>query len=529
MGYLYEELIRKFSELSNETAAGHFTPREVIELMVNLLFIEDDDVLAKSGVVRTVYDPAAGTGGMLATAEKHLRSMNPNATLEVFGQELNAKTYAVCRSDMMLKGQNAENIVCGNSLSSDGFKGRTFDYMLANPPFGVDWGKYAQPIKDEAAELGYDGRFGSGLPRKSDGSMLFLMQMISKMKKPEDGGSTVAIVFNGSPLFTGTAGGGESEIRRWIIENDWLEAIVALPEQMFYNTGIATYFWVVTNRKADHRKGKVQLIDAREMWEPMRKSLGNKRRYMSQEQIKAITREYGAFTESDMVKIFNNSHFGYLRITVERPMRRVFVVDEAAMGRLDASKVFQRLGKDRKGEEPGTGKDYQQRVRAAFADNSWFQEPQPYDALWAEFVKDLNRYELKPDATMRKLFFDVAGRHDSDAESMLDNKGNPIPDPDLRGNENVPLEGLAVPWMPDPEPRLESEPYRSSINEFLETEVVPWVPDAWVDHTKTKLGYEIPFSREFYVYTPPRPLAEINTEIEQLEVEILELLREVKG
>jgi type I restriction enzyme M protein len=310
MGYLYEELIRKFSELSNETAGEHFTPREVIELMVNLLFIEDDDVLVKPGVVRTVYDPAAGTGGMLATAEKHLRSMNPNATLEVFGQELNAKTYAVCRSDMMLKGQNAENIVYGNSLSSDGFGGRTFDYMLANPPFGVDWGKYGQPIRDEAKELGYDGRFGAGLPRKSDGSMLFLMQMISKMKPVTDGGSRIAIVFNGSPLFTGAAGGGESEIRRWIIENDWLEAIVALPEQMFYNTGIATYLWVVTNRKTDRCKGKVQLVDARDMWEPMRKSLGNKRRFLSSDQIDEITRWYGSFTESDTVKIFDNSHFG---------------------------------------------------------------------------------------------------------------------------------------------------------------------------------------------------------------------------
>jgi type I restriction enzyme M protein len=401
MGYLYEELIRKFSELSNETAGEHFTPREVIELMVNLLFIEDDDVLAKSGVVRTVYDPAAGTGGMLATAEKHLRSMNPNATLEVFGQELNAKTYAVCRSDMMLKGQNAENIVCGNSLSSDGFKGRTFDYILANPPFGVDWGKYAQPIKDEAAELGYDGRFGSGLPRKSDGSMLFLMQMISKMKNPEDGGSRVAIVFIGSPLFTGAAAGGESEIRRWIIENDWLEAIVALPEQMFYNTGIATYFWVVTNRKADHRKGKVQLIDAREMWEPMRKSLGNKRRYISQEQIKAITREYGAFTESDMVKIFNNSHFGYQRITVDRPMRRIWIVDDESIERLQASKAFANLGKDKKGEEAGAGAARQEALVAAFGDSSWPNPFTEFDGFWSHYRYNIEQRGVKPKAPIK--------------------------------------------------------------------------------------------------------------------------------
>ena len=440
MGYLYEDLIRKFSELSNETAGEHFTPREVIELMVNLLFIEDDDVLSKPGVVRTVYDPAAGTGGMLATADKHLRDMNPKAILEVFGQELNAETYAVCRSDMMLKGQNADNIAFGNSFTEDAFSGRTFDYMLANPPFGVDWGKYAQPIRDEHGQLGHDGRFGAGLPRKSDGAMLFLQQMVSKMKKPEDGGSRIAIVFNGSPLFTGAAGGGESEIRRWIIEQDWLEAIVALPEQMFYNTGIATYFWIVTNRKAEHRKGKIQLVDAREMWEPMRKSLGNKRRFVSTQQINEITKWYGAFTESDTVKIFDNAHFGYQRITVERPIR----------------------------DSP-------------------------------------------------------------DAEPILDAKGNRKPDPDLRDRENVPLEGLPVPWTSDPKLRLESEPYRKAIDAYVESEVLPWVPDAWVDHTKTKLGYEIPFTREFYVYTPPRPLEEINAEIETLESEILDLLREVQG
>jgi type I restriction enzyme M protein len=528
MGYLYEDLIRKFSELSNETAGEHFTPRDVIELMVNLLFIEDDDVLSKPGVVRTVYDPAAGTGGMLATAENHLRSMNPDATLEVFGQELNAETYAVCRSDMMLKGQNAENIAFGNSFTDDAFSGRTFDYMLANPPFGVDWGKYAQPIRDEHDRDGFDGRFGAGLPRKSDGAMLFLEQMISKMKKPEDGGSRIAIVFNGSPLFTSAAGGGESEIRRWIIENDWLEAIVALPEQMFYNTGIATYLWIVTNRKAEYRRGEVQLVDAREMWEPMRKSLGDKRRFISKDQIDEITRWYGSFGESDTVKIFDNSHFGYQRITLERPMRRSFVVDDETMLRLEASKAFAKLGKDKKVEEPGSGATRQEAIRAAFVETSWPEQPGLFDDLWDRYRHNLEQRGVKPDATIRKLVFEVTERYTPDAEPMLDRKGNPKPDSDLRDQENVPLEGLPIPWMPDPTPRLESGAYRRRNDEYMETEVLPWVPDAWVDHTKTKIGYEIPFTREFYVYVPFRPLEEIDAEIEQVESDILDLLRGVR-
>ena len=528
MGYLYEELIRRFSELSNETAGEHFTPREVIRLMVSLLFAEDDEVLSKPGVVRTVYDPACGTGGMLSVAEDYVRSHNPEAKVVVYGQELNAETYAVCRSDMILKDQDAENIAFGNSFTEDAFAGRTFDYMLANPPFGVDWGKYADPIKDEHATKGFDGRFGAGLPRKSDGSMLFLQQMISKMKKPEDGGSRIAIVFNGSPLFTGAAGGGESEIRRWIIENDWLEAIVALPEQMFYNTGIATYVWIVTNRKSGHRRGKVQLIDAREMWAPMRRSLGDKRRYMTDEQIAEVTRWYGEFTESETVKIFDNSHFGYQRITVERPMRRVFVVDKETMTRLEASKAFAKLGKDKKGEDPGTGLARQEAIRAAFGDTHWPERIGLFDDLWNHYRYNLEQRGVKPNAAIRMLIFEVTARHDPDVEPIRDKNGNPEPDPDLRDQENVPLEGLPIPWMPDPTPRLESEEYRRWIDEYMETEVLRWVPDAWVDHSKTKLGYEIPFTREFYVYTPPRPLEEIKAEIEQLEAEILELLREVR-
>ena len=338
MGYLYEELVRRFSELSNETAGEHFTPREVVELMVNLLFVEDDDLLSKPGTVKTMLDPACGTGGMLSVSEQYLGERNPQARLEVYGQELNAETYAVCRSDMMLKDpKHAAHIVHGNSFSQDGHAGRDFDYLLANPPFGVEWKKVRDAVEDEHKRLGFAGRFGAGLPRINDGSFLFLQHMISKMKPVEEGGSRVAIVFNGSPLFTGAAGSGESEIRRWIIENDWLEAVVALPDQLFYNTGISTYFWIVTNRKAPERRGEVQLVDARGSWEKMRKSLGEKRKQISEAQIAEIVRLYGAFEESERVKILPNEAFGAMRITVERPLRLRWEVSEETLAAVVAA------------------------------------------------------------------------------------------------------------------------------------------------------------------------------------------------
>src|SRR3954451_8775791 len=343
MGYLYEELIRKFSELSNETAGEHFTPREVIRLMVNLLFIDDEDILTKPGIVKTLCDPACGTGGMLSVAEDHLRALNPQARLEVFGEELNAETYAICRSDMMLKGQDASHIAYGNSFSEDHHEGQRFDYLLANPPFGVEWKKVETEVRNEAETNGFSGRFGAGLPRINDGSFLFLQHMISKMKPPAEGGSRVAIVFNGSPLFTGAAGSGESEIRRWIIENDWLEAVVALPDQLFYNTGISTYFWVVTNRKAPERRGKVQLVDAREYFVKMRKSLGEKRKEISNAQVEEITRLYGEFAAGEKVKIFPNESFGFLRITVERPLRVRYTVTDDTAAMLAATKVYAKL------------------------------------------------------------------------------------------------------------------------------------------------------------------------------------------
>jgi type I restriction enzyme M protein len=357
MGYLYEELIRKFSELSNETAGEHFTPREVIRLMVNLLFIEDTDLLTKPGIVKTIYDGACGTGGMLSVAEDLLRELNPAANLQVFGQELNAETYAICRSDMMLKGQDATNIAYGNSFSEDGHPGLKVDYSIQNPPFGVEWKKVADAVKDEHNDRGLAGRFGAGLPRINDGSFLFLQNAISKMKPVAEGGSRVAIVFNGSPLFTGAAGSGESEIRRWIIENDWLEAVVALPDQLFYNTGISTYFWIVTNRKSPERRGKVQLVDARNCFVKMRKSLGEKRKQVSDGQIADIVRAYGDFNEVDggdatdsdpkpSVKVFPNEAFGFLRITVERPLRLRWEVTDDGVEALRADKKFAKLTED---------------------------------------------------------------------------------------------------------------------------------------------------------------------------------------
>lgn len=514
MGYLYEDLIRRFSELSNETAGEHFTPREVIRLMVNLLFAEDDQVLSQRGVVRTLFDPACGTGGMLSVAEDHLRSMNAAARLETFGQELNAETYAICRSDMILKGQHASHIVHGNSFSEDPFEGRTFDYLLSNPPFGVEWKKVQQFIEREAKK-GFDGRFGAGLPRINDGSFLFLQHMISKMKPPAEGGSRIAIVFNGSPLFTGAAGSGESEIRRWIIENDWLEAVVALPDQLFYNTGISTYFWVVTNRKSPERVGKVQLVDAREFWVKMRKSLGDKRKEISRAQIEEITRLYADFTECDRVKIFPNTAFGFQRITVERPLRLRWQVTEGTIANLTTNSKLSRLPAD-------TLEDL---IEWAMA---WGSDPFIDSKEVLDYINEaLDRLGLQ-----RKLASTVLGClavRDPEAPIITDRMGNAEPDPELRDNENVPLPTVSIIWEDDFTYRLASIEYRTSVEDYMAAEVMPYVPDAWVDYDKTKLGYEIPLTRHFYKYVPPRPLAEIDAEIKALEAQIQRLLGEVIG
>jgi type I restriction enzyme M protein len=506
MGYVFEELIRRFAEQSNETAGEHFTPREVIELMVNLLIAPDDDALSIPGASRTVLDPACGTGGMLSAAEEHIKALNPSATVTVFGQELNPESWAICRSDMMIKGQDPENIKFGNSFSDDGHRNQHFDYVLANPPFGVEWKKVKDEIEHEYESLGESGRFGAGLPRINDGSLLFLQHMISKMKPVTadgKGGSRIAIVFNGSPLFTGAADSGESRIRRWILENDWLEGIVALPDQLFYNTGISTYFWILTNRKANGHRGKVVLLDARDQFAKMRKSLGDKRKYLTKDQIKTITQLYAEALDAAQdaehpmhakVKVFANEDFGYHRITVERPLKLRFEITEEALTELAASKPIQ---KATNGESLAT-------ALKPLVGQVWPTKRAAWDSLRKTMAE---AGALWPAGTpFQKAMREIVGVRDSEGEVQLV-KGSPEPDPELRDYENVPLD--------------------EDIEEYLRREVLPHVPDAWIDHEKTKIGYEIPLTRHFYVYKPPRPLAEIDAELEALEAEIQTLLAEV--
>ena len=513
MGTIFEELIRKFAESSNETAGEHFTPREVIRLMVNLLFAEDDDALRKPGIVRTMYDPACGTGGMLSVAEEHLGSMNPGARLQVFGQELNPESYAICKADMLIKGQDADSIKIGNSFSADGLPDLHVDYLISNPPFGVDWSK-AKADVDREHKRGHAGRFGPGLPRKNDGSLLFLLHMWSKRRSPDQGGSRLAIVFNGSPLFTGSAASGESEIRRWVIENDWLEAIVGLPDQMFYNTGINTYVWVLSNRKARHRKGKVQLINAVDKYQKMRRSLGDKRKELSNDHIAEVTRLYHEFREVDgLSRIFDNEDFGFHRITVERPLRLNFHASEERVARLEDESAWQKLVQSKKKDaeakaaEVAQGEAVQASVRRVLAR----LDPDRLHRSRASVTKDLKaaaRAEpVKLPGPLLKAIRSALGERDEDAEVCNDSKGNPEPDTGLRDYENVPL--------------------KEDIGEHMEREVLPHVPDAWVDESKTKVGYEIPFTRHFYVYTPPRPLEVIEGEIRALEQEIQGMLAEV--
>ncbi|MGI5523183.1 type I restriction-modification system subunit M [Micromonospora sp. CA-259024] len=503
MGYAFEELIRKFAEASNETAGEHFTPREVIDLMAGLLIAPDLDEFKVPSASRTVYDPACGTGGMLTGAEEFIRRHNKSAKVYAFGQELNAESWAICRSDLMIKNQDVDNIRLGNSFSDDQLPHRTFDYMLSNPPFGVEWKKVQQHIKDEHEDRGFNGRFGAGLPRINDGSLLFLQHMISKMRPVSEGGCRLAIVFNGSPLFTGAAESGESEIRRWILENDWLEAIVALPDQLFYNTGISTYFWILTNRKAAIHKGKVMLIDARDYWVKMRKSLGDKRKMIDQKQIDEIMRMYAdaptiaVDPEHELhgkVKIFSNREFGYHRITIERSLKLRFEVTEETLTQVRESKAIQKL----------VGAEAFEGAIKPLLGSVWPTKK----AAWAALRTSMAEAGMlwPTGAPFQKVLRDIVGVRDPEGEVQL-LKGAPEPDPELRDNENVPL--------------------NEDIDAYVEREVLPHVPDAWVDHTKTKVGYEIPFTRHFYVYKPPRPLAEIDAELKTLEAEIQALLGEV--
>ena len=515
MGYLYEELIRRFSELSNETAGEHFTPREVIRLMVNLLFIDDDELLTRPGVVKTLLDPACGTGGMLSVAEDHLRRLNPQARLRVFGQELNAETYATCRADMLIKGQEAANIRFGNSFDDDQHSGERFDYLLANPPFGVEWKMVADSVRGEHSALGFAGRFGAGLPRINDGSFLFLQHMVSKMKPSSEGGARLAIVFNGSPLFTGGAGSGESEIRRWIIENDMLEAVVALPDQLFYNTGISTYFWIVTNRKAARRRGKVQLVDAREVFTKTRKSLGQKRKELSVAQIDEIARLYGSFEEGPLVKIFDNEAFGFLRITVERPLQLRWEVTDDTLPAVESLKA---VGKLDPSARDALLDALRERLGSSFATEKLAK------AVMSEVLDSAG---LERTAALVKAVTEAIAVRDAEAPVITDRAGNPKPDPDLRDYENIPLPPVNVTFEDDPGARFETIEYTTAIDDYMESEVLPYVPGAWHDPDKTKIGYEIPLTRHFYTYTPPRPLTEINAEIKSLEAEIQTLLSKV--
>ncbi len=508
MGYIFEELIRRFSEQSNETAGEHFTPREVIRLMVNLLFTEDSPILTKKGIIKTLYDPACGTGGMLSVAEKYLRELNPSARLFLFGQELNPESYAICKSDMLLKGQDASNIKYGNSFTQDGLPGERFDYLLSNPPFGVEWRKVEKFIRDEHEKLGMGGRFGAGLPRVSDGSLLFLQHMISKFKK-NGSGSRLAIVFNGSPSFTGGAGSGESEIRRWIIENDWLEGIIALPEQLFYNTGIGTFIWVVTNRKPDHRKGKVQLIDATSFATKMRKSLGNKRNEITEEQIGQITKLFEDFEENECSKVFDNADFGFWRITIERPLRLNFAATTERIEHVKRTGPFTALanGKKGTGAKNGAGRRLQQAIVATLgtmADEPLCKNREQFETRLRRLFEE-HAVEVK--ASLLGAILTALGERDETADICTDADGHPEPDPDLRDYENVPL--------------------KDDIHNYFQREVLPNVPDAWIDEDKTKKGYEIPFTRHFFRYERLRSLKEIEAEIATLEGEIQDMLKGV--
>lgn len=492
MGYIYEELVRVTADLSNEEAGEHFTPREVIHLMVNIIFADEDRLLTP-GRISKVYDPACGTGGMLSVAEEHLRAINPKARLHLYGQELQPESYAVCRTDIMMKGQDASRIVFGDSFTQDAFPGERFDYMLANPPYGKDWKTIESAVKAEYRNLGWAGRFGAGLPPTTDGQILFLQQMISKMRPAADGGSRIAIVFNGSPLFSADAGSGLSEIRRWLIERDLLEAIIGLPDQLFYNTPIFTYIWVVTNRKRPERRGYVQLIDVRDLYRKMRPSLGQKRNELSDDHIAEITHAYEAFVESDRSLILRNESFGYWKITVERPLRLRYGVTSEAVEALADLPVVRKLPDD----------DARALIEALKAKVSeTYASPEALEKALQPIYAQL----AKAPSPLRKAVTSALATRDPNGRVVRTSQGLE-PDSRLRDTENV--------------------PFGDDIEAFMAREVSPFAGDAWVDERKTKVGYEIPFTRYFYRYVPPRPLAEIDTDIRASQQRVLELLAEV--
>jgi type I restriction enzyme M protein len=518
MGTVFEELIRRFNEALDENPGEHFTPREVVNLMVKMLFAVENDILKVKQRVVKFSDPACGTGGMLTIAKEEALTINPNLDIYLYGQEVNPETFAVCKSDLYMKsadGKDAENIAFGSTLSYDAHSGETFEYQLANPPYGKEW-KRDQAAVEAEAEKGDKGRFAAGTPRISDGQLLFLQHMLSHMSPASSGGGRVAIVMNGSPLFTGDSGSGESEIRRWILESDWLETIVALPEQLFYNTGIATYIWILSNHKTKEREGFVQLIDATSFWKPMRKSLGNKRREMAAEDLKHATELYREFKAGEHSKIFTNTDFGYRKITVERPLRLNFQVSAERLARLKDQSGFANLvvskkkdAKAKKAEE-AEGRKQQEEIL-----NELKKLPVILFKDRSLFEVELNKLDLTMSAPIKKAILVALSERDETAEICRDRNGDPEPDPDLRDTENVPL--------------------NEDIQTFFEREVIPHVPDVWINiHVRDekdgevgKVGYEINFNRYFYEYQPPRDLEEIEAEIKTLEKEIMDMLKEV--
>jgi len=534
MGTIFEELIRKFNEALNENPGEHFTPRDVVHLMADVLLAGDEDRIGKHGAVITVYDPCCGSGGMLIITKDHIvgtpdrTGINPSADVHLFGQEVNPSTFAVSKSDLFMKsedGRDAENILFGSTLSNDQHSTRTFDYLIANPPYGKDWKRDQKDVEEEH-ERGFAGRFGAGLPSISDGQVLFLQTMLAHVHKVEDGGSRIAIIMNGSPLFTGDASSGPSEIRRWILENDWLEALIALPEQLFYNTGIATYVWVLTNRKAPKRKGKVQLINTTSFWTQMRRSLGNKRREIPAERAREIVDLLAEFKEGEFSKIFPTTHFGYRKITAERPLKLNFQLTSERIARLHQESGFAKLASSKKKnekerlEEIAAGKERQDAIRefltslASMTQEKMFLNREEFRDL----IKDsARRSTLRLDATELKAIINTLSERDDSAEPCRDSDGDIEADPELRDTENVPL--------------------GESIRDYFDREVRPYVSDAWInesvrDHKDNeigKVGYEINFNRYFYKYQAPRPLEEIEADIKTVEQDILKLLREVAG
>lgn len=504
MGIIFEELIRKFAESSNETAGEHFTPRDIVHLTTSLVITGQDGKLQPNSIV-TIYDPTAGTGGFLSEGDEYIQSISDKVSVSLHGQELNPESYAICKADMLIKGQDVASIKLGNTLSDDQLAGQRFDFMLSNPPFGVEWKKVQKQITDEHSHKGFDGRFGPGLPRVSDGSLLFLLHLVSKMRDPRDGGSRIGIILNGSPLFTGGAGSGESEIRRYLLQNDLVEAIVALPTDMFYNTGIATYVWILSNHKVAVRKGKVQLIDGSQHYSKMRKSLGSKRQYITEDQISELVRLYGSFEATPQSKIFPIEAFGYRRITVERPLRLNFqtsaeriekVLEEKAIDKLD-SVARQRL------------------VIAlqAMDANVLHRNREQFSKL---LKKALSDHEVFPSTPELKALLNALGERDPEAD-ICKSKGQPEPDSGLRDNENVPL--------------------GESVYDYFEREVKPHVPDAWIDTSKTDeqdgevgvVGFDIPFNRHFYVFQPPRPLADIDRDLKACTDRIKQMIEELSA